>query len=427
MTDHILTNFSSLATTPLRVDALTILEEGLKAVKTDAAVKRVLKRSGNHLTIDTHTFDLDQYDHLYVIGFGKAAVDAGLALQDILGDRITGGIILDIRTVAFDRMKSIKGTHPFPTPLNVKAAEDIARLLNKTTERDLIIVVVSGGGSALLCLPYEIGCEEITRITKQLMHQGATIHEMNTVRKHLSKIQGGHFAQMAYPTPILGLIFSDVPGDDLSMVASGPTMLDTTTMHDAQKIMDKYALDTSGISLNETPKDPLLFTPITNVLVVSNTQAVAAMQHAAETLGYAAHTYSTTLGGEAREVGALLAKLPQPDHALLAAGETTVTITHEGKGGRNLEVALGALSYIDPDTIVVSCASDGIDNVPVAGAFADYPLKQKAASLGLDPQEYLSKNQSLAFFETLQTYLDTGPTGINISDLFIALRRSPRE
>jgi glycerate-2-kinase len=250
---------------------------------------------------------------------------------------------------------------------------------------------------------------------------------MNTVRKHLSEILGGQFARLAYPATVLGLVFSDVPGDDLAMVSSGPTVLDKTTASDAAAILAKYDIVKScslaGCDLRETPKEKIFFRKVKNILIVSNKVAVAAMKRQAELLGYRVRIMSTALEGEARRVGERLARAARPGLALIAAGETTVSIKGSGIGGRNQELALGALTEVFDDGVVISCASDGNDNTTAAGGLADYAVREAAKRKRIDPKKYLKNNDSFYFLKKTDAQILTGKTGINVSDLMISLRR----
>lgn len=413
----------------LRRDALAVLDAGLAAIRTGDAVKRACKLKGDVLTVGGRRFSLKRYRRVFVIGIGKASLEAGKALESILGDRITDGVVLDVKSAKLKRIKSVAGSHPFPSMANMRGTGEIMAILKQADSRDLVITVVSGGGSALLCWPYQLKCEDITLVTKTLMAKGATIREVNVVRKHLSEILGGQFARLAYPASVLGLVFSDVPGDDLDVIASGPTVLDASTVDDAAEVMAKYdllrACRLPDCQLRETPKDPLFFRHVTNVLVMHNGVAVDAMVREARRLGYRTRVHSRTLTGEAREIGKQLTDLPRPGEMVFAAGETTVTVRGKGKGGRNQELALGALPYVTDDELVLSCASDGVDNSPVAGAIADGETKRKAARLKLRPQAYLDRNDSLAFFERAGGQIKIGGTGANVSDLMIAVRAKP--
>ncbi len=416
--------------TKLRRDALAVLHAGLKAIRTQEAVENVIHLKKTVLTVKQHRFDLNAFDHVYVIGFGKASLEAAQALEKILGSRITDGVVLDVKHAPLQYIKSFAGTHPFPSEKNRRATGKIVDILKGADSHDLIITIVSGGGSALLCQPYQLTCANITLITKAMMARGATIQELNTVRKHLSEILGGQFARMAHPATVLGLIFSDVPGDDLDMIASGPTVMDTTTVADAKRIMKRYdilkACRLPDCALRETPKDPIYFQRVTNALIVSNKIALHAMRDEAKKRGYTSRLYSHALTGEARDIGRLLAGLPNPGEMVFAAGETTVTITGKGKGGRNQEVALGALSTISDDTLVLSCASDGIDNTPAAGAIADRETKRHVKQKKLDVDRALVQNASYRFFQQSGDQIVTGITGANVSDLMIATKAVSR-
>lgn len=407
-----------------RRDALSVVEAGLRAIDTRTAITTQVKRRGSVLTVGSHRWNLKDFSRVYVVAIGKAAADACLALERVLGARITDGIALDVKTAPLKRIKSLKGSHPFPSVENMRATGEIIGLLKQVESRDLVITVISGGGSALLCWPYELKCSQLSLLTQMLMRKGATIQEMNTVRKHLSEVQGGQFARLAYPATVIGLIFSDVPGDDLNVIASGPTVMDLTTVHDAKRIMDRFDLSRAcrmpDCRLIETPKDPVYFRNVTNIVLMSNRIAVSAMEREAKRLGYRTRVYSTALTGEAREVGRLLAGLPKKGEIVLAAGETTVTVRGKGKGGRNQEVALGAL-MAGGGNVVLSCASDGVDNSPAAGAIADDLTRDAARRLTIAPEKYLAQNDSFPFFKKTHAQILTGSLDMNVSDLMLAV------
>ena len=423
---HLIKNYSSIATTKLRRDALTIVEAGLHAIETQHAVNQVVSLNGEVLKIGDKTYRLKSYRRIFVVGIGKASSEAASALEKILGDRISDGIVLDVKGGKLKHMKNLVGTHPFPSYDNIRATGEIVGLLKAVDSQDLVIAIISGGGSALLCWPHELECGDMTAMTNALMKKGATIHEMNTVRKHTSEIQGGQFVRLAHPATVAGLIFSDVPGDELDMVASGPTFLDTTTVKDAEHILKKYDVlsvcKLQDCQLIETPKDPSMFKHVTNVCVVSNTIATAAMMKQAKSLGYEPILFSNDLQGEAREKGKIFAEQVKPGTVLIAGGETTVHVKGKGVGGRNQEFELGALSSVGEDVLVLSCASDGIDHSSVAGAFVDAGVKQKVKALRLKPELALAKNSSFDFFQKTKTFLQTGMTGMNVSDVMLAIR-----
>ncbi|OGL78690.1 hypothetical protein A3F28_02070 [Candidatus Uhrbacteria bacterium RIFCSPHIGHO2_12_FULL_57_11] len=425
--ESIIKNIAALSKSPIRRDALAILEAGLAAVNVRTAIRRSVSFRKSSLLVSGKRFDLRRFDHIYVFAIGKAAADASAALEEILGSRITDGIALDVKRRRLKRIKSVAGTHPFPSFTNMLATGEIMAFLKNLDSRDLVVTVISGGGSALLCWPFQLKCDEVALVTKTLMARGADIGEINIVRKHLSEIQGGQFARMAYPATVVGLIVSDVPGDDLDLIASGPTVRDSSTVNDAARVLSKYNVlkvcKLPGCDLKETPKEPLYFSKVTNVLVASNKDAVQAMIKEARRRDWRPRILSTKLQGEAREIGKMLAQAPKPGEVVIAAGETTVTVRGKGRGGRNQEVVLSALEKIAPGTLVISCASDGIDNSPSAGAIADELTKAKAARTALNARKYLKQNDSYTFFKKTGQNIVTGVTGTNVSDLMIAMRR----
>jgi glycerate-2-kinase len=334
--------------------------------------------------------------------------------------------VLDVKSGIFKKLTSRVGTHPYPTERNVEAAKEIQAMLEKATEKDLALMVISGGGSSLLCLPHELKCESITKITKVLMDKGAPIHEINTVRKHLSEIQGGWLAEMAYPAKVVSLIFSDVPGNDIGFVASGPTVFDTTAKVDAEEILIKYdafkVCEIPYCEILETPKDEKYFKNVHNILVVTNDTALLAMAKKATELSYGAVICGNCAEGEAREFGK---KIASDEYAVkgcyLYGGETTVTVSGKGNGGRNQEVVLGAFPSVREGMLVLGAASDGWDNSDVAGALADRELSLSAENLRLSPEDFLKENNSYEFFKRVRGHIQTGRTGANVADFYFVL------
>lgn len=422
-------NFDELATTPARKAALEIAEAGLLAIDTERAIEERIALDGSVLKVDERTFDLGSFERVFVVGVGKCALEAGRALEKVLGEKLTGGIVLDVHRGSLNKIKAYSGTHPFPTEVNVDVTAEIVRLLSSLTEKDFIIFVISGGGSTLLCQPEHMACAEEAEVLKVLFKKGATIQEINTLRKHLSLARGGHLAAYAHPASAVSLIFSDVPGDNLEFIASGPTVKDETTIEEAKAIVEKYGLEQAvGFSVNplKTPKEDKYFEKIENILFISNETALEAMRKASAAAGFKAEIVTATLTGEAREVGGKLAAkiAAAPDKTMrLFGGETTVTITGRGRGGRNQELALGAIEKIEKGALVMSFDSDGHDNQGgYAGAFCDIMTKEKAERLGLDVGKFLADNNSAEFFEKVGDYLSTGDTGSNVSDLMIAVK-----
>ncbi|TSA45504.1 DUF4147 domain-containing protein, partial [bacterium] len=382
------------------------------------------------LKVREKEFDLAGFERVFVVGVGKCAFEAGRALEEILGEKLTNGIVLDIHSGNLKKIRTFVGTHPFPTTENVNATAEIIQLLSSLTERDFVIFVISGGGSTLLCQPKNLICQDEKDILTHLFKTGANIEEINTIRKHISLARGGNLAFYAHLASSVALIFSDVSGGVMEFIASGPTVKDTTTVGDARTVIDKYlhesALKSVVISgLIETPKNDEYFNKITNILFLDNMTALEAMSAKAKESGFGPKIRTNVLDGEAREAGEKIAldiEKAEPKTVILYGGETTVTIKDDGKGGRNLEVVLGALGKIGENELILSLASDGRDNTDFAGALCDKITSEKAAKLGLKPEEFLKNNDSYSFFQKVGDYILTGDTGSNVSDLMIAIK-----
>lgn len=425
MKEGIIKNIDEIATTKLRKDALDILEEGYRAINTEKVITSNIRVEDGHLFIEERDINLNDYERVFFVGIGKCSADAAIILESILGDYLTSGIVVDVRGVVLQKIQSKVGTHPLPSEANIKATRSIKELLEDATERDLILTVISGGGSALLCLPHDIQCKLLIEITKTLMKKGATIEELNTVRKHLSLIQGGQFAKLAYPAKVVSLIFSDVPGDDIGTISSGPTVLDKTTKEDAEKILVKYDVlnvcKQPNCEVFETPKEEKYFAGVDNILLLTNKTALSAMKEKAEDLGYRAIIADSKVEGEARIIGKLVAQQAKNNTCLLYGGETTVTVEKEGKGGRCQEFILGALPYIKENSVIVAVASDGWDNTDVAGALGDNGILGEADRKGFDVNRFLKDNKSYDFFKLVNGHIKTGRIGSNVSDLYFTL------
>jgi len=422
----IIKNWAELSTSALKEDALKILEAGLESVATERVIESQIVLKDGDLCIRDARICLGLYKRIFFVGIGKCALDAGLVFERLLGEKITDGVVLDVREGVLKNLRSYVGTHPYPTQENIDATKAIVEMFSDITAEDLVITVISGGGSSLLCLPHDIKCGTLALITKGLMDKGASIHELNTVRKHTSDIQGGQLAKILYPATVVSFIFSDVPGNDLSAIASGPTVVDRTTKEDAERILVKYDIltlcEVPHCELVETPKQQKYFKNVTNILLVTGTRALEAMARVANKLGYKSTIVSDTLEGQARIVGEKLARENLvPRTCKLYGGETTVRVQGKGKGGRNQELVLGGLSHLSPHTILVAVASDGWDNSDVAGAMGDENLLRRAHKLSLDPQDFLDSNNSYEFFSRMGGHIKTGRTGINVSDLYFVL------
>jgi len=396
-----------------------------------------IKKPGNKRS-GTRRYDLAAFDRVQVIGAGKASAAMARAVERLLGRRISGGFINVPDGVAQSprRIQLHSCGHPIPDERGVEGACRILEIAHAAGPRDLLIALISGGASALLPAPAPpltlAGKQELTR---QLLACGATIHELNTVRKHLSLIKGGQLAQAASPATVITLMLSDVVGDDPEIIGSGPTVADPSSVADAACILEKHGVPMPAGGLHETPKasDPA-FARSRHLIVGSNKQAIAAAQDCARKLGYRTMVLSTTIEGETREIAQMHAAIAREilssnrpirrPACLLSGGETTVTVRGHGMGGRNQEFVLAAILALDnagPVTIL-SAGTDGIDGpTDAAGAIADSGTLARAASLGLDAHLFLDNNDSYCFFQPLDALLKTGPTGTNVADIRILL------
>jgi len=423
--NNIIQNFEKLASSNERSHALLIAEAGLDAIKTVNVVKRVFSYDPKkeRLMISGKVFALGDYEKIICVGFGKCAYEAISEIRNILGEKINDGFVLSLTDGQIQGVMTRVGTHPLPSEKNVEATGELMKMLSGLSEKDLVICVVSGGGSSLLCYPNQMSCETEIDIMKKLMHKGADIFELNTVRKHISKVKGGQLAKLCYPATLVGLIFSDVPGDDLSMVASGPTVMDKTSSRDASEILAKFDILTvcklPKCELIETPKESKYFEKVYNFLVVSAEDAVKAMDEKAKDLGYRTVLLEKPYSGEARNLFLELNKYSKDGAIVLGSGETVVTVKGNGAGGRNQEVVLASLEQLRPNQVFVSLASDGMDNSEVAGAIGDVNTLKRAKKMGMYPEMYLDNNDSYGFFKEVEDFIFTGMTGSNVSDLVI--------
>lgn len=435
----------------LRENALAIFNAGLQAADPLEAIHRHVKRIGLKLQVGERIYNLSDYERIYVIGGGKAGAPMARAIEDLLKGRITAGLI-NVKYGHLAELEVIRlneAGHPIPDEAGVRGAQEIVELARQAGEKDLVICLISGGGSALLPLPIPgITLAEKQMVTQLLLACGATINEINTLRKHISQIKGGQLARIAMPATLISLILSDVIGDPLDVIASGPTVPDESTFQDCWRILEKYQLVDriprsvlnhirAGLSgqVAETPKpgDPA-FSKTQNLIVGSNLLAVKAAAQKAKELGYNTLILSSFVEGETREVAKVHAAIVKeilnsgnpipPPACIISGGETTVTLKGNGLGGRNQEFVLAAAIDIAglKDVVILSAGTDGTDGpTDAAGAIADGSTVQRAKDLNLDPFKYLQENDSYHFFQPLEDLILTGPTNTNVMDLRIML------
>jgi glycerate 2-kinase len=417
-------NFNELATTPNRKMALQIAQAGLDAINTGSVVDSSVSVVGNILFVKGKPFNLDKYKKIKVVGFGKSSCEAALALEKILGPRISKGVVIGLSKVDTKYIETFAGTHPKPSEANVLASKKIVETIENSSEDDLIIVIVSGGGSSLLCYG-ENELEQGIKLYDSFLKCGQSTIELNTIRKHISVLKGGGLAKLAYPATVIGLVFSDVPGDHFENVASGPTYMDKTTISDAERIIKENNLE--KIDLVETPKEDKYFDKVYNFVLVSNKTAVEAMAKKAQELDLGVNIVSTDLYDEVDKALEKIFSAKKNNSVALAAGEPNIKVKKSGgKGGRNLHMGLEAIEMklINDDSVFISLASDGMDNSDVAGAIVDKNTIEKSEKLDLDVSDYLERFDSYTFFQKSGNMIITGPTGANVSDLMILLTKN---
>jgi glycerate 2-kinase len=427
--------------------ALRILNVALKAADPAEAVLQHVRLDRETLIARRERYGLKKFRHVYVIGAGKAAGAMALAIQEILGNRIASGFInvKSASTKGLRRFVVMECGHPIPDSDGEQGARRIAQIAQDAGPDDLVVCLISGGASALMPLPAPpVTLEQKQATTQLLLDCGADIHEINCIRKHISLVKGGQLARLAYPATVLTLILSDVIGDDLDAIGSGPTVPDRSTFADARAILEKYGIENKvpgevreRLSANEpeTPKPgDKIFKRVQNLIVGSNRLAVDAAVKEAHALGYHTMVLSTFIEGETRDVARVHAAIAKeiratgrpvkPPACLISGGETTVTIRGKGLGGRSQEFALAASIDIAglKNVLILSAGTDGIDGpTDAAGAFADGNTLGRAKAAGMDATKFLADNDSYHFFERLGNLIKTGPTGTNVADIRIML------
>jgi glycerate 2-kinase len=428
-----------------------VIQAGLAAVDPRTAIQHAVKRQGNYLEAGGRTYDLEAYQRVLVVGFGKAAVPMSVAMEQVLGELLTDGLVISkhiestLETGLSGKIRVIKASHPVPDQESIRATRALMDLTRGCTKDDLVFCLISGGGSALFTSPAEgIRLDDLQILTRLLLKSGADIGEINILRKHLDQVKGGGLARWLYPAQVVTIIISDVIGSPLEVIASGPTVADPSTFADAIQILSKYNL-ASEIPSNiwtflqkgladrsiesVKPNDPAL-DRVQNLLIASNYQAALAAAREAGRRGFHALILTTYLHGEASQAAILLAgilkqmaltgdPLPRPA-CVIAGGETTVTVSGHGLGGRNLETALASVYDLAGlnEVALLSMGTDGEDGpTDAAGAIVTGETLNKAALLHVDPRVFLANNDSYHFFEQVGGLIKTGPTGTNVNDL----------
>lgn len=444
----------------LKRDARAVLEAGLAAVDPAEAVRRHLNLQGRVLTVDgpggtAQTFALGRdVTRVIVVGAGKAGGRMCQAVEAVLGDRIEGGLVVTKtgHAVRTERVEVVESSHPVPDERGLRAARRIADAVRHADAATLVIVLISGGGSALLPLPADgISLDEKRAVTELLLAAGADIGEANAVRKHLSGLKGGWLARLAAPAAAVALVMSDVIGDRLDVIASGPTAPDPSTFADAEAVLHRRCGGQPGRvpasvwarlergrrgEIPETPKPgDACFDRVLNVVVGSNAAALDACVREARARGLRPLLLTSTVEGEACEIAKVYAALARecrrsgspaaPPACLVAGGEPTVTIRGAGRGGRSQALALAAapaLRDLGGGVVLLAAGTDGTDGpTDAAGAFAFADTVDRARALGLDPADHLDRDDAYPFFDALGDLLRTGPTGTNVMDIHLVI------
>ncbi len=434
--------------------ATQIYQSALNEVNAEKLVKIAVSLKNNTLIIKNQKFDLSLFKNIYVIGIGKVSSYMAKALSEILKDKITYGIVISLpeHKIKLKNITFLPSSHPIPDEKSLRAGEEVLKLARRISKEDLVIVLISGGGSALLAKPLSgITLEDKKRVTQLLLTSGANIVEINTVRKHLSQIKGGNLTRAIFPGSIVNLAISDVVGNSLENIISGPTYWDSTTFHDAYSILKKYnlwskvPLAVQGVIMKgikgeipETPKKNFkIFENTSSFIIGENKTALLAVMKKAQELKFSTKILTDTDSGEAKERAvyyiSLLKRIIQTGRSipkpvcLLAGGELTVTVRGRGKGGRNQEFVLACLiemSKIQTNKkwLIASLGTDGTDGpTEAAGAWITPESIKKARELNLKPEEYLANNDSYNFFRQIGGLIETGPQKTNVMDIRIFL------
>lgn len=421
-----------------------ILATAILAVDPGDAVKRSIRREGGFLIVSGRSYDLSTFRRVVLLGIGKASIAMSRSLAEILGERLSDALVITKHMPAPSTIHQplfiFQGGHPIPDQRSLAAGKKVLEFVSALQPDDLLFCLISGGGSALVSAPVNgLSLADMQSLTAVLLASGATIGEINSLRRRLDQAKGGGILKLANGATVVSLILSDVVGNQLEVIASGPTAPDPTTRQDALSVIEKYGIHglvpasimTGLENFSETPKiDDPIFGNVQNVLVGSNLQAAQAALRQAGEEGFHPYLLRTDLQGEASQVAFELATFlrqakrsnsPAPAPAcILAGGETTVTVKGNGRGGRNTELALAAVSELAdfPAVMLVTLATDGEDGpTDAAGAVVTGDSYRRAAGLGLHAGDFLNRNDSYSFFLALDDLLRPGPTGTNVNDL----------
>ena len=451
--ERILDNALSDINRKARSIALDAIERAIRSVDPKNLIHSKVLLTDERLIVNDKIFDLKSFKKIFVVGGGKASGYMAEAIEEILDERISEGIVVvPHETARRFKTKIIKiheASHPIPDQSSVEGARKIIELAEKAEEDDLVICLISGGGSSLMAYPRdEISLEDKKKITEILLKSGATINEINAVRKHLSKFKGGQLARSAYPATLISLLLSDVVGDPLDVIASGPTIPDSTTFNDAINVLKKYDIwDETPDSIKklflrgknglipETPKnDDPCFKKAYSFIIGNNRIACLSAVEELKRRGLNTLLLTSLIEGEARNIGLFISTIakeiiisnnPIPRPAgIVMGGETTVTVVGEGVGGRNQEIALASALGISGlrGVVVASVSTDGVDGpTDAAGAIVDGDTIDRSKIKGLNPEEYLRNNDSYSFFAKIEDLIFTGPTGTNVNDITILI------
>jgi hydroxypyruvate reductase len=432
-----------------RVAAEAIWQAALAAGEVGPLLRRSFHRRGDIVQVGDRAVDLSRIDRVFVLGCGKAGAAMALAVEDILGDRVSAGFVVvkDGHLAATRTVVLAEAGHPVPDARGVQAASRLLELASGAAVNDLVIFLVSGGGSALTPAPSAyVTLAEKQTLTRSLLAAGAAIGELNTVRKHLSRFKGGQLARAAAPALVVTLVLSDVIGDPLDVIASGPTAPDPSTFAEALSILRmRGLLADAPFSVRERlhagargevletpkPRDPI-FGRVGHVIIGNNQLVVDAAVERARSLGYHSEVLTRELQGEARHTAQVLverARALEPPACLIAAGETTVTVRGRGRGGRCQEFALAAALSIEGDDslTVLAAGTDGTDGpTDAAGAVVDGSTITRGRQAGLDMQAALDDNDAYRVLRATGDLIVTGPTNTNLLDLYLVVRGSAR-